>query len=151
MRSLVVVVPHPFPVDVVELIKAQAKEAVQALMFVRTDVALAEGIGLRRAWRNLQASHSLRSPKFLKYLPEFLISVMNQELRGNADSVEPHCRATDLNFQPLIIGIKRGRRHENPATSEVNENQHVGVEFPEKRVNRFGEIVGTCWRGFLPN
>src|SRR6056297_3342359 len=63
MRSLAVVVRHPFSVDVVELIKAQAKKAVQALMFIRPNVALAKSIGLWRTWRDLQTSHAFRFPK----------------------------------------------------------------------------------------
>ena len=83
MRSIVVVVVrHPFPVDVVELINAQAKDnglrqqtvsepngesrrdatakqsaTCQALMFVRPNIALTKGIGLRRAWRDLKTSY----------------------------------------------------------------------------------------------
>jgi hypothetical protein len=105
MRSLVVVVRHPSPVDVVELINAQAKEAIQTLMFVCPNIALTKSIGLRRAWWNLQASHTFQLPECFKYLPEFLVSVMNQEFGLYTNSIEPHRRAANLNLKPIIIGV----------------------------------------------
>lgn len=141
MRAVRVVVRHPFSIDVIKLIKAQAKEAVQALMFIRPNIALAKRIGLRRAWRSLQTSHAFRLPKCLKHLPKFLVSIVNQACGFHANSIQPHRRATNLNLQPLIIGVKRWRRHENAATSEMDKNQHIGVKLSEQRVDGLGEVI----------
>ncbi len=142
MRSLLIIVREPFPVDVVKLVKAHAEKVVQTLPFYLSDVIFRKRIRHGRAHRRTQAFHPLTLPECPEPLAVFGVSVMDQVPDLNAQILKPHGCISGLLKHPFLFGIKRRRTHENPTASKMDKNEHIGINPTAPGKDRFGKEVG---------
>ncbi len=146
MRSLIVVVRQPLPVDVVELVKAHANKVVQTFLLEHADAAFRIRVGLRSPYRSFDTFDLFALPERPEPFTVFRIPVMNKVPDLNAQILKPHGGITGLLKHPVLRGIERGRAHENLPGSKMDENKDIGINPSPQRKNRFGEKVARGQR-----
>lgn len=142
MRSLIIIVCKPLPADIVELLKAYAKEVIQTLPFCLSDITFDERICHRSAHGRLNYFGSRSFPKLIEPCRIFRIPVVNQVGGSNPQILQPHGCVSRLLKNPFFIGMKCSRTHENPTASNVNKHQDIGINPPLPRQDGFSEKVG---------
>ena len=142
MRSLLVVVRQPFPVDVIELIQTHAKEVVQALPFCLPDIALDERIRHRSAHGRLDYFRPRTFPEQIEPRRVFCIPVTNQMSGPNAQILQPHGGITGLLKHPLLGWVECGRTHEDPAAADVDKHENISINPTSPSQDGLGEKVG---------
>ena len=109
MRSLIIIVCKPLPVDIVELLKAYAKEVIQTLPFCLSDITLDERIRHRSAHGRLNYFRSRTFPELVKPSRIFRIAVTMQDTALQVFILHMHLKIPGLLRRPLSCGIRRAR------------------------------------------
>lgn len=141
MRAMVIIICQPFPIDIVEMIKAEADEVIQSLFLKHADTALDVSVGLWNPHWSLGYFGSRVFPELIKPDREFRVPVANQMARLNTQILKPHGGISRLLKHPFLGWMKRGRTHENAAASNVDEHEHISVDPSSPCEDRFAEKI----------